>query len=754
MSEKEKPCGIPAELRERRIWLKTGYSGADEDGKPQYKKPVGKGGGWKDSARWFTYEEACKSEHGCGIALDDLLCLDFDKVLHMPGDLSSMSADALDVFENVRRIAGGTYTETSTSGAGLHMIYRAEEVPSAWKSKGVIPLAGKGEHVDVLCKRFFVKLTGRVMGDVHTVAPAPPALLAYLSERIGKTAAPETQAPPAATAPSASSAAPPAARMKGCKVLTAEEVPDVIRNSKSGALFSQLFDYGRVDGDVKAYPSESEADAALLLLLAPYCGETGGDVGMMEEVFSMSARAATLPTRKKGHERDYIKRSIEAALKKWDGWYYGKPKPGANVPIEIVFPIMETVGKVIRPMPDVWQNTKALLDALHVSCRYNIMSKDTEVRGTLPDGAKLDGMSGDALIPALFAVARVNGLRVKKSDLADNLLLIAEKNRYSPPCEYLSSCHSAYMDMSKIDDLPDYIGMMFARFVFNPAFDIDVEFARLLFEKWLIGAARIAFNTGRETMQGVLVLQGAGGIGKSRFLYSLVPEGAGDWVKGETSLDPTDKDSKLQATKYWLVEISEFNGTMKREKQDALKQFWTDAADEIRVPYGKKSEKRPRITAYYGTSNDVGILKDMTGNRRYWILPLLEIKPLPESFDLTMFWGEVMHKAFDLKEPSYLNRDEIDKLEGQNELFESVSDEEQAILDSHDMYAPPTKEGGWSYRTKREIGEESGIKGRLSRVGAALRHIAKRYKGVKLPTNHMDRRVWFAPEKSEFFMTE
>lgn len=743
MNESRNAAVIPEALRALHVWAKTAAG---------RKAPIGRQGpkGWKEPANWFSFDEVKEGESG--VVLDGLLCLDFDHVLHTPCELGSMSDDARALLDEVTRLAGETYMEASASGTGLHVLFLAQDIPPTWKSKNDIGLAGKGEHVDILCKRFFVKLTGHTLGEGRTLATAPPALLAYLTKRMGKDSEGKTSTPPPRTP--AATAGLSAPRRKGCKVLTAEEVPDKLRASKSGPLFQQLFDIGDITGPAKDYTAggttgESEADEALFLLLAPYCGETGGDAGMMEEVFKKSRRYALVCSRstKKGHEEDYIHRSIKAALEHWDGWYYGKPRPGD--PVEIAFPVWDTSGKSPRVLASHWQNTKALLDTFGISCRYNIMTKDIEIRGTA-GGDTLDCMSGDAIIPALHSLAHANGLRITKKDLADNLLLLAEKNRYSPVRDFLQACLQAYKVMSEIDDMPNYIGIMFERFELNPDFEQDRKLDRTFFEKWLIGTARIAFNEGKDTMQGVLILQGPQGIGKSRFLFDLVPDGADAWVLGESSIDPADKDSRLQATKYWIVEASEMNETMKKDKQDALKQFFTARADEIRVPYGRKSEKRPRITAYYGTTNDVGILKDMTGNRRYWILPVLAIAPLPDTFDLTLFWGQVMYKAFELKEPSYLTKEEVAKLALQNQSFESLSDEEQAILDTLDWDAPTQR---WTWRTSTVVGRECGIHGRVRMVGKALRHIAGKDKRVKPPTNNHGRRYLLPPvlfEGSEY----
>ena len=198
----------------------------------------------------------------------------------------------------------------------------------------------------------------------------------------------------------------------------------------------------------------------------------------------------------------------------------------------------------------------------------------------------------------------------------------------------------------------------------------------------------------------------------------------------------------MQATKYWLVEVSEMGDTMRRERQERLKQFWTSPTDEIRVPYGRRSEDRPRVTAYYGTANDSGILKDPTGNRRYWVFSLQEVKPLPDGFNHDLFWGQVMHAAFIKKEKSYLDRASIDKLNKQNEHFEALTNEEQAILDRLQWDAPPNE---WTWRTSTDVGDEIGVKGRSRVVGKALKHLAMHDERIKAEMSHKKGRRYLLP---------
>lgn len=707
---KEYINNLPPELTKRRQWIATAG-----------KKPTG-GTGYNLPENWQEFDKVSSCQYP-GFYLDGggIICLDFDKVARGRG----MSRGAREIIGTIHATAGQTYTEKSCSGKGLHMFYKLDRIPLDFPHAPKIKLDGGGV-LEVYTQKHYIAVTGDRVGTTSTVTGAPPALLDLIRERAAvKVSTPgkeESDARPLTTS-----------------FLTVEQIPDVIRHSKSGNLFVQLFDAGRVDGPATDYTAGaasgfSEADAALFLLIAPYCGPRGGDLPTMLDVFKQSALYPSVEERKRGHVADYLERTARAALEHWDKWYYGKPSQEGNAERldGIQFPVWDTTGKKPRLIAAHWKNVAALLRGFGIRARYNLMSKSVEISGTIGLDS-LDGMSADAATTTIRGAALVNGLRINERDLDAALLKIAERDKYSPVQDYLR----AALDVYQATGDADYVGEMFGRLDIDPDFIQYRDSYRALFNKWCIGAARIAFNTLADagTVQGVLVLQGPGGTGKSTFVRTLAP--AQSWVLPEGSLNPYDKDSMITALSHWIVELSEMGETMKKERQDKLKQFFTAPRDEIRVPYGRKAESRPRMTAFIGTTNDRGILKDPTGNRRYWIIPVINIQPMPDTEDfLRLFWGQVMYKATVEHESDRLTAAERDALEHQNEVFENLTDEEQKILDLLDWDAPREK---WQRMTATAISGLICGGGRVRMVGKALRHIARMGYPVGIPKSHKDR---------------
>ena len=93
----------------------------------------------------------------------------------------------------------------------------------------------------------------------------------------------------------------------------------------------------------------------------------------------------------------------------------------------------------------------------------------------------------------------------------------------------------------------------------NTPITFDDEVKELYITKWLLNVVNIAFNKGQYGSEGILVIQGAQGLGKTRWIKSIIPNEK--WVKTGLEIDPSDKDKVYQATKYWVTELGELDET-------------------------------------------------------------------------------------------------------------------------------------------------------------------------------------------------
>src|SRR5699024_9651845 len=148
----------------------------------------------------------------------------------------------------------------------------------------------------------------------------------------------------------------------------------------------------------------------------------------------------------------------------------------------------------------------------------------------------------------------------------------------------------------------------------------------------------------------------------------------GQFFKGGTTLDMSNKDSLMSATKVWICELGEIDSTTKKE-QSALKAFLTEQTDRYREPYARCETIRPRRTSFCGTVNPAWYLRDTSGNRRFWTIPIerMDIEKIfqypPEWY--TQFWRQI-HEEYKCNPNGYLlTREEQDKVNDNNRSFES-----------------------------------------------------------------------------------
>ena len=140
----------------------------------------------------------------------------------------------------------------------------------------------------------------------------------------------------------------------------------------------------------------------------------------------------------------------------------------------------------------------------------------------------------------------------------------------------------------------------------------DNVYNRECTRKWLLASLTRLFNNGVKFDE-MIILQGGQGIGKSTTLqrlslgyYTDITEKLGDEVT-------------FKVMRTWLVELSELS-TMMKTDSDSFKAWLSATKDTVRKKYGGDPDDYPRTFTVLGTTNNKEILKDRTGNRRYWLM--------------------------------------------------------------------------------------------------------------------------------------
>lgn len=262
--------------------------------------------------------------------------------------------------------------------------------------------------------------------------------------------------------------------------------------------------------------------------------------------------------------------------------------------------------------------------------RFNELSGAIEVKGRLP-WPRPNKYWRDVDDAHLYTwVADTYGVQFPENRFTKALSTVADRRRFNPLREYIQELPE-WDGVARADTLLiDYLGAP------------DTEYVRAVTRKTLIGAIQRVLEPGCK-FDTVLVLDGKPGIGKSTLLRKL----GGKWFSDSLSLaDTRDKTAAEKLQGVWIMEIGEMQGTRKADV-DIMKGFISRQVDEYRAAYGRVVERHPRTCIICGTTNSTtGFLRDTTGNRRFWPVPVngggtLSVWDMTEE-TRAQIWAEAM----------------------------------------------------------------------------------------------------------------
>jgi len=292
-------------------------------------------------------------------------------------------------------------------------------------------------------------------------------------------------------------------------------------------------------------------------------------------------------------------------------------------------------------VPTTLGNVQTLLEHYRVRLRLNVMTQETEL--DLP--ADIIGqaeMRQTTKLGQLRSLARKHRMQVGDA-LRDELQAVEDLNAYHPVADWIRS---------KPWDGVDRFEALWSTFVLKNEAAEHTDLYRHILWAWLVAGAKYAMLPCFEKVGikafGVLVLQGPQGCGKTQWLKALAPEEE-TWVGTGLTLDPHSKDDVAKVTRYWITELGEIDATVRKADVGALKGFLSDQADVYRRPYKEVTESFVRRTLFAASVNPQHFLRDTTGNRRFWVVPVERMRVWDDdgirSIDRQQLWAQFAHLA-------------------------------------------------------------------------------------------------------------
>lgn len=283
------------------------------------------------------------------------------------------------------------------------------------------------------------------------------------------------------------------------------------------------------------------------------------------------------------------------------------------------------------------RNVRYVIDTLGHAVRFNMMSGEPEL--SPPEGAR-EGWYDEAS-PETQRRASIDSVVdwCLKLDMGnvnamhDCITTIAGEHPYHPMEDWV--LESEWDGVSRFDELLATIELTHKK--------RDKEIARVYLRKWMIQVMEAVRGYEYERMKDtVLVFSGPQGCGKTTWITNLLPEGMiahGVNLKLDGSSSQV-KDSLQQALCAPIVELGELDATFTQTDISALKSFLSQTVDRYRPAYARHPITRNRCTVFAGSVNDEQFLRDMTGNRRYLTLSVVELDGF-HDINLQQLWAEV-----------------------------------------------------------------------------------------------------------------
>lgn len=296
-----------------------------------------------------------------------------------------------------------------------------------------------------------------------------------------------------------------------------------------------------------------------------------------------------------------------------------------------------------------WDNTREAIEydaELYGKIRFNELQQAIFVYGSLPwessDNYRPWKNSDDASLKTYLE--KRYGLN-NTEKIMDALLIVAEKNKFNPIVDELANIYNQYKDacdgaIRKL--LPEYMGAE------------DSEYNFQVMRVYMLGAICRVFYPGCKFDYSI-VLYGAQGFGKSEFLRRLAI--CSEWFNDNFNTFDGDKAiEKLQG--MWIVEMAELKALKSAKDAESFKSFLTSRVDTYRAPYSRRSEQRPRMCVFAGTTNNKNVFVDKTGNRRFLPIEARKGKETKSLFgdsdevaiDFRMAWAEAMKMFYEAEQ--------------------------------------------------------------------------------------------------------
>lgn len=384
----------------------------------------------------------------------------------------------------------------------------------------------------------------------------------------------------------------------------------------------------------------------------------------------------------------------------------------------------DVVSKVFDSKDDDEEEEDSIIDQLEMYLANNYSLRMNEVSGYIENGKKR--LSPNDLNTIFIGAKKMFGkldyqlmMRLLKSDFVPS---------YNPFFEFFGSdgipVELPPIPIEKTEKIESPLIDKLAECIENN----DPAYTKYFLRKWIISIVSAAHKVHSPLL--LCLLGEKQGTGKTEFFRRLLPKELSDYY-AESKLDK-EKDDEILMTQKLIIMDDELSGKSKQDNLK-LKNITSKQYFSLRRPYGDQNEDLMRLAVLCGTSNQLEILSDTTGNRRIIPIEVINInKQLYNSIDKSELFMEAF-KLYKKKVDWRITGEDIVYLNNDQEKYETLSIERELIQKYFDKGSTPLS----ASEIKVEIEQLTHQKLNIKTIGMELSKLSFTRKSVRIKDQSM-----------------
>ena len=270
-------------------------------------------------------------------------------------------------------------------------------------------------------------------------------------------------------------------------------------------------------------------------------------------------------------------------------------------------------------------NVRVALAKLCVDVSYSEFDDRTFVEGLRGFGPTLDDAAIDRIWLAMLETLGFNiRFTFMRTVIADEA---RTKYKFHPVLDYLNGLE--WDGVERLDEwLTTYAGA------------VPSDYVKAVGAIVLIAAVRRVRQPGSKFDEMLVLESPTQGTEKSTALSVLAVKP--EWFTDHFPLTADPKVVMEQTRGKWIVECAELSGS--KGDIDKIKGTLSRTYDRARLAYGRLTTEWARQWISIGTTNSQQYLKDQTGNRRWWPVPIVKLDVAALKRDRDQLWAEAAHR--------------------------------------------------------------------------------------------------------------